>query len=104
MVEQLKKQFTGVGEVKGFEFTQINYTELGYIYEVDTGNSKHYEVFKRLKSPVCIDFDKRVYSDTDFKESYPKSNSFGDWAWCCSKLVKAQKRLDSFKDKRNEED
>ena len=96
MLQKLEKQFTGIGEVKGFVFTQINSTELGYIYEVDTGHSKHYEVFKRVNSPVCIDFKKRIYSQTDSKETYPKANSFGIWAWSCSKLEKAEKRLYSF--------
>ena len=99
MVHLLEKEFVGIGEVKGFKFKQIDSTPLGYIYLVDTGNSIHYEVFKRVNSPVCIDFKKRLYSENDYKETYPKSNSFGITAWSCNKLLKAANRLESFKEK-----
>jgi len=99
MLHLLEKEFIGIGEVKGFKFKQIDSTTLGYIYLVDTGDSIHYEVFKRVNSPLCIDFKKRLYSETESKESYPKSNSFGITAWCCNKLIKAVNRLEAFKEK-----
>jgi len=77
MIKELEKQFTGTGEVKGFKFTQMLFTQHAYLYEVNSGEQIHFEVFKRLKSPVCIDFEKRIYSDTEFKETYPKANRFG---------------------------
>ena len=45
-MKQLQQNFTGKGQVKGFTFTQIKKNEHAYIYEVNTGNSIHYEVFK----------------------------------------------------------
>lgn len=96
MLQKLEKQFIGVGEVKGFIFTQIASTEFGYVYEVDTGNSKHYEVFRRVNSPLCIDFKERIYSKNDFRETYPKSNSFGVWSWWYPKLHKAEEKLYSI--------
>ena len=78
----LEKEFAGIGEVKGFEFTQINERTQAYWYKVtDEQQNVHYEVFKRKNTPVCIDFENRIYSDTEFKEIYPKSKDFGVWAW-----------------------
>jgi hypothetical protein len=76
-IEMLKNEFTGVGEVKGFIFKQIKSNDSAYIYEVSDGDKKHYEVIKRIISPVCINFVKKIFSETDFKEVYPKSNKFG---------------------------
>jgi hypothetical protein len=68
-MKPLEKNFIGFGEVKGYKFTQISKTDKAFIYEVSSGGSKHYEVFKRIvnKRFVC--------------ESYPTSNAFGIWAW-----------------------
>ena len=67
--KELKKEFIGIGEVKGFHFTQISQTDRAFIYEVNTGDAKYYEVFKRHvnKRYDCV--------------SYPRSSSFGIWAW-----------------------
>lgn len=79
-------KFEGTGEVKGYNFTQIHKTEKYYIYEINSeDNTTHYEVILRLSNPVCIDFDKRIYSDTDYKEYYPKSSKFGTYGWCFTK-------------------
>ncbi len=82
-MQDLKTEFTGRGEVKGFIFTQKNKSEKAFIYEVNTGNSIHYEVFKRKENTQfnCI--------------SYPSSKAFGIWAWCCNDY---QKALDKFND------
>jgi len=77
MIKELENEFIGVGEVKGFKFRKIQSTQYAYTYEVLQNGVMYYETFKRLKSPVCIDFEKRIYSDTDFKEFYPKANRFG---------------------------
>ena len=96
MVIELEKEFVGIGEVRGFNFKQLKQTEYAYLYEVIDEGKTHYEVFKRKHSPVCIDFQKRVYSETDFKESYPKANSFGSWAYTTPSLEKATELLDKF--------
>ena len=68
-MKQIEKTFIGKGEVKGFSFTQIQQNDYAYIYEVDTGNGIHYEVFQHRinKQFNCV--------------SYPRSKSFGVWAW-----------------------
>ena len=89
MIRQLEKTFIGTGEVKDYIFNQIESSEAGYIYHVKTESSEHFEVIRIKLSPVCIDFENRIYSEEDFKETYPKSNHFGDWAWCTNNKDKA---------------
>ncbi len=77
IMQELKEQFTGRGQVKGFIFTQKNKSDYGYIYEVNTGYSIHYEVFKHKvnKQFDCV--------------SYPSDKAFGFWAWCCKDYERA---------------
>ena len=86
--ELLPIEFIGTGEVSGFKFKQVYSDELAYIYKVSDGHIT-FEVFKRKTAPICLDFGKRIYSETQFKEIYPKSNSFGFWAWSCKTLDSA---------------
>lgn len=97
MIKLLEKTFEGGGEVTGFKFTQIHSTEYAYLFEVTDGSTKTwYEVFKREKSAVCIDFEKRIFSETEFKERYPKAKDFGLWAWTYSKFEDAEKKLNEL--------
>lgn len=83
-MKQLQKNFTGIGEVKGFEFTQISETDKGFIYLVDAGSTSYYEVFKRKEN-------------TRFNTvSYPTSKAFGIWAWSVKTLEQANEKLESF--------
>jgi hypothetical protein len=83
-IKELQSEFIGRGQVKGFKFTLKNKTEKGYIYEVDTGSSIHYEVFKKRinKQFNCI--------------SYPSDKAFGYWAWSCSDYECALNKLEGF--------
>ena len=76
-MKELKINFIGKGQVRGFEFTQVKKTEFGYIYKVDTKDRVHYEVFHRKENSRynCI--------------SYPSSKAFGVWAWTFDTLDKA---------------
>lgn len=80
----LQESFIGRGEVKGFIFTQLNKSEKGFIYKVDTGSSIHYEVFKFRynKQFDCV--------------SYPGSSAFGLWAWSCCDYEDALLRFEGF--------
>ena len=86
MTTLLEKEFKGAGEVKGFNFKQAFAHAQFYVYEVRMDTSTWFEVFMRKTVPLCIDFDKKIFSDTDDKEVYPKSNDFGIWAWTASTL------------------
>ena len=79
--KQLLLNFTGKGEVRGFQFTQIFKNDVGYIYEVNSGGSIHYEVFLELVNLRfnCI--------------SYPSGEAFGVWAWTCNSYDKAFAKL-----------
>lgn len=84
----------GIGEVKGFEFTKVAETDMGYVYCVRTSDkSNHYEVFKKRKTPICIDFENKIYSETEFKEVYPNSKQFGITAWSVKNYETALERL-----------
>ena len=93
MIKELGKEFIGMGEVRGFKFVRIESLQHAYLYEVLSDDKMYYEVFKRVNSPVCIDFGKRLYSDTDFKETYPKSSQFGVNAWTYKDLESAISKL-----------
>jgi hypothetical protein len=71
-MEELKEYFVGIGEVKGHIFNQVLKSDFAYIYEVNTGTKKYYEVFKK-----SINFD---------RISYPSSKAFGKYAWTCGTL------------------
>ena len=104
MIKPLENKIIGTGEVKDFIFTKITSTQYAYLYEVDGGDTNvHYEVFERKTAPTCIDFEKRIYSDVDVKEYYPKSKDFGLWAWTFKEYSKALYKLNTIKIKDNEE-
>lgn len=96
MIQELESNFIGKGEVKGFRFEKLRQTKDGYIYQVISDEKRHYEVFRKKVTPVCINFEKREYSETDFKVKYPKSRDFGVSAWCVSSLKRADEKLKGF--------
>jgi hypothetical protein len=78
-MKELYKEFEGRGEVSGYMFRQLFESEKAFMYVLtykETGNI-HYEVFER-----------RINQQFDCV-SYPKSNSFGIWAWCIKDFNKA---------------
>ena len=97
LIHKLEDSFIGIGEVKGFEFTKVAETNSGYVYCVRTSDkSHHYEVFKKRKTPICIDFENKIYSETDFKEVYPNSKQFGISAWSVKNYETALERLNGL--------
>jgi hypothetical protein len=85
----LEKKFIGKGEVKGMEFEQVFRSSEWYIYKVTDEGKVHYERFKRIEAPICIDFANRVYSDVEFKEVYPNAKDFGITAFTFNDYTKA---------------
>jgi len=97
-MKELDLEFRGTGEVSNFTFRQIAPSIYAYVYEIRAANNeRHYETFERkeqLKSDAviagkCISFDEQVI--------YPKSSSFGDWAWCFKVKESAMRRFEEFK-------
>ena len=71
----LQQTFEGRGEMKGYTFRQLKESDYAFVYELsDETGFKHYEVF-----------DKKINTQYDCI-SYPKSTSFGKWAWCFKHL------------------
>lgn len=96
MIKELDDVIDGTGEVDGFKFFKFKTTIKGYCYEVTTEGTVHYEVFEKKIVPICIDFANRIYSDTDFKEVYPKAKDFGIWAWTYKNEEDAIKKLNEL--------
>ena len=96
MIQKLESTFEGSGEVKGYTFTRLREVKYGYVYEVTDGDTIHYEAFRKKEVPICLDFAKRIYSDVDTKEVYPKAASFGVWAWTFNDFLRAVDRIDTL--------
>lgn len=82
-VKELPLEFKGIGEVRGFHFSFVRKTDRGYVYRVNVEGEVWYEVFRRKTNQ---------YGGI----SYPKSKSFGKWAWWYSSLEKAETKLNSI--------
>jgi hypothetical protein len=96
-MKELELQFIGTGEVKNVKFTQVTKSDFAYIYLLEFENGFcSYEVFERKTVKICLDFEGRIYSDTDLKVQYPKSNDFGIWAWCFLDKLKAEKKYNEI--------
>ena len=89
-MKELKKVFIGRGEVKGFKFTQIHYTNRAFLYEINTGESIYYEVFKKVLNRrfACV--------------SYPTSDHFGIWAWTYLSYGEAKERFNQLNQLKND--
>lgn len=74
----LAKQFFGRGEVRGFSFTQLAENDRAYLYQVEEPcGTIHYEAFEKK---INERFNTMMY---------PKSNSFGKWAFSFQSRHKA---------------
>ncbi len=93
MIVELANNFIGTGEVADFSFRMVANFERSYIYLVEHEGGSHYEAFLKKTTPLCIDFEKRIYSTTDFKEKYPKAKDFGIWAWTSKDLQYLKNKL-----------
>ncbi len=84
IIKELKTDFTGVGQVRGFKFTQLRKTNSAYLYSIDTGDRIYYEVFrKRINDRYgCV--------------SYPTDKAFGIWAWTTPNIDHAYKKLNEL--------
>lgn len=84
---ELQSEFIGKGEVRGFLFKCLLMSDNAYLYSVTTEGGVHYEVFERKENKQfnCV--------------SYPKSNSFGVWAFTTIDLEKALAKYEYFKAK-----
>ena len=90
-MKELEINFTGRGEVRGFEFHQVYKDMFGYIYQVNTPfGSTHYEVFERK-------VNSRYNTVT-----YPSSKAFGRYAFTFKTITSAMNKLNELKNEQNE--
>ena len=83
-IKQLKTGFIGVGQVRGFQFALISKTNWAFLYEVDTGDTIYYEVFrKRINRRFAC-------------ESHPTDKAFGIWAWTTPNMERALEILNNL--------
>lgn len=70
-MKTIESTFNGRGEMKGYTFKKLKESDYAFVYEL-TGEDgfKHYETF-----------EKKINTQFDCI-SYPRSSSFGKWAWC----------------------
>lgn len=83
----------------GYLYKLVNKTSYGSVFSVNNEQDDTlygYEVFKRKLTPVCVDFEKRIFSETEFKEQYPKSTNFGVWAFAPKTIERANQLLQEF--------
>ncbi|MGC6438269.1 MAG: hypothetical protein ACON4B_04775 [Flavobacteriaceae bacterium] len=83
-MKPLDKNIIGIGEVRGFDFTQIQQSNTAYLYEVDTGDSIYYEVFKKTQRP------------NSKRHCFPTSKAFGRWAWTFGSLENAIEKFNQL--------
>ena len=97
-VTELPNVFPGKGKVSGRVFKKVKETDSAAMYEVKSENGKvYYEVFVKKLAPLCLDFQKRLYSETEAKVRYPGSNDFGKWAWLLGDLESAERKFNEIK-------
>ena len=80
----LEKEFSGKGEVRGFEFKQVQKSNTAYIYEVNSWCSIYYEVFRR------------VVNTKRQKEVYPLAKHFSIWAWTVMNYEDAKRKFNQL--------
>lgn len=90
-IDKLPEEFIGTSTTKGWSFTRVYESDTLYCYSVNTGSGIHYEVFMRKITPKCIDFANRIYSESEFKEIYPKDEDFGKWGWTINHISELRK-------------
>lgn len=82
-IKKLPQRFEQQGEL----FEQVFENDKFYIYKRLHAGVDYFEVFEKRQTR-CIDF-KTKQPTGEFKESYPKNEAFGKWAWCCKSYERA---------------
>ena len=87
----VKKNYEGWD--KPVHFIQLEETETAYLYKREIGKYVDYEVFKKKIVNKTTRIDGQIVKLEQKKESYPKANAFGSWAWSFNDVEKAYKKL-----------
>ena len=93
---KLEKDFTKrkyEGWTKPVRFIRLEETETAYLYKREVGGYVDYEVFKKKIVNKTARVDGKIVKLDIKKESYPKANAFGFWAWSFMDIDKAYSKL-----------
>lgn len=82
---ELPDNFTGRGEVRMFEFKQIEKSDTAYVYEV-----------KPPDCPVHFEVIKRMINTRFNRVSYPGAKSFGLTGWSYRTFEEAQQKFNEL--------
>jgi hypothetical protein len=77
--ELLQDEFKGVGEVSDYRFRKVFTNPAAYVFEITNADTMviHYETIRRRAVAKCLDFQEKIFSDTELVEKYPKQTKFG---------------------------
>ena len=87
----VKKYYEGWD--KPVHFIQLEETDTAYLYKREIGNYVDYEVFKKKVVCKTAHIDGKIVKLEQKKESYPKANAFGSWAWSFKDIDRAYQKL-----------
>lgn len=94
---KLEKDFTKnryEGWSKPVHFIQLEETETAYLYKREIGEKYvDYEVFLKKVVNKTTRIDGKTVMLEQKKESYPRANAFGKWAWSFKDINRAYKKL-----------
>lgn len=93
---KLEKDFTKnryEGWSKPVHFIQLEETETAYLYKREIGSYVDYEVFLKKVVKKTTRVDGKVVELDVMKESYPRANAFGKWAWSYKNIDRAYQKL-----------
>lgn len=99
-INPLKKTFIGKGDVKGFNYMQIDRGGKAAIYQVNIPNCNHttyYDVFKIKTSNITWDKNGKIVKTNTLSELYPKANAYGKYAFQFSNLNHAINKFKTLK-------
>jgi hypothetical protein len=101
---ELQKEFTGTGEVRGFEFKQIDASDNAFLYEVYCPDidEKHYETFKRKESKDNTSMISGIEVFFAAKVKYPSSADFSKFAFSYRDKNKAIEKFNELTSLKNE--
>lgn len=93
---KLEKDFTKnryEGWSNPVHFIQLEETENAYLYKREIGSYVDYEVFLKKVVKKTTRVDGKVVELDVMKESYPRANAFGKWAWSFKNIDRAYQKL-----------
>lgn len=86
----------------GVTFTKKYEQDDILVYEREDEGSISYEVFIKKLTPICLDFQNRIYSETEFKLKYPSNEDFGKTAWTAKTWEQVESRIQKIIDGRTQ--